>query len=71
MINQLAQQLASIYGEGWSEKQLRHCLRFAEIFVDEQIVSALRRDLRLVAVELKIGDFRAEYKGQMELYLHR
>ncbi|HEY6851485.1 MAG TPA: hypothetical protein VI320_35395 [Terracidiphilus sp.] len=24
---------------------------------------------RLVAVELKQGSFRAEYKGQMELYL--
>ena len=64
MINQLAQQLASIYGEGWSEKQLRHCLRFAEIFVDEQIVSALRRDLRLVAVELKIGDFVLSTRGR-------
>lgn len=28
-----------------------------------------RKLKRLVAVELKIGDFRAEYKGQMELYL--
>lgn len=28
------------------------------------------RDLkRMVAVELKLGDFKAEYKGQMELYL--
>jgi hypothetical protein len=23
----------------------------------------------LVAIELKVGEFRAEYKGQMELYL--
>jgi len=28
-----------------------------------------RRLCRLVAVELKIGDFQPEYKGQMELYL--
>lgn len=28
-----------------------------------------RRLRRLVAVELKLGDFKAEYKGQMELYL--
>jgi predicted nuclease of restriction endonuclease-like (RecB) superfamily len=28
-----------------------------------------RKLRRLVAVELKVGDFRAEYKGQMELYL--
>jgi len=24
---------------------------------------------RLVAIDLKLGDFKAEYKGQMELYL--
>lgn len=28
-----------------------------------------RRLRRLVAIELKLGDFKAEYKGQMELYL--
>ncbi len=28
-----------------------------------------RKLKRLVAIELKIGDFKAEYKGQMELYL--
>ena len=28
-----------------------------------------RKLKRLVAVELKIGEFKAEYKGQMELYL--
>lgn len=28
-----------------------------------------RKLRRLVAIDLKIGDFRAEYKGQMELYL--
>jgi predicted nuclease of restriction endonuclease-like (RecB) superfamily len=28
-----------------------------------------RKLRRLVAIELKLGEFRAEYKGQMELYL--
>ena len=28
-----------------------------------------RKLKRLIAVELKLGDFKAEYKGQMELYL--
>ena len=28
-----------------------------------------RKLKRLVAIDLKTGDFRAEYKGQMELYL--
>lgn len=41
----LAEHLASDYGTGWSEKQLRHCIRFAGVFPDEQIVSALRREL--------------------------
>jgi len=41
----LARQLETEYGKGWSEKQLRHCLSFAETFPDEEIVSALRRQL--------------------------
>ena len=41
----LAKQLTREVGKGWSEKQLRHCLRFAETFPDEQILSALRREL--------------------------
>ena len=28
-----------------------------------------RKLRRLVAIELKLGEFKAEYKGQMELYL--
>ena len=41
----LSRQLGEEYGSGWSEKQLRHCLRFAETFSDEKIVSAVRRHL--------------------------
>jgi predicted nuclease of restriction endonuclease-like (RecB) superfamily len=41
----LARQLTAAYGRGWSEKQLRHCMRAAEIFPDEGILSALRREL--------------------------
>ncbi|MFA4852560.1 MAG: PDDEXK nuclease domain-containing protein [Bacteroidales bacterium] len=39
----LTRQLTESYGSGWSEKHLRHCLRFAETFPDEKIVSALWR----------------------------
>ena len=39
------------YGKGWSEKQLRHCLHFAETFPDEQIVSALRRQLSWIHIK--------------------
>ena len=45
MLAQLAGQLTSVYGKGWSQKQLLHCIRFAETVTDEQIVSALRRQL--------------------------
>jgi len=41
----LAEKLTRQCGRGWSEKQLRHCLRFAETFEDEKILSALRREL--------------------------
>jgi DUF1016 N-terminal domain len=41
----LSQRLTQTYGKGWSERQLRHCLRFAATFPDEQIVSAVRRQL--------------------------
>lgn len=45
IVASLSQQLTLEYGRGWGEKHLRHCLRFAETFPDEQIVSALRRQL--------------------------
>jgi predicted nuclease of restriction endonuclease-like (RecB) superfamily len=41
----LAQQLQIEFGGGWSEKQLRHCLRFAETFREKGIVYTLCRQL--------------------------
>ena len=38
-------QLTGQYGKGWSEKHLRHCLRSAETFTKEQILSAVQREL--------------------------
>ncbi|WP_304197620.1 YhcG family protein [Flavobacterium alvei] len=43
IVGTLARQLETEFGKGWSEKQLRHCLRFAEVFPDIQIVSTLWR----------------------------
>jgi predicted nuclease of restriction endonuclease-like (RecB) superfamily len=37
----LSAELATKYGKGWSPEQLRHCLRAAENFPDEQIVYTL------------------------------
>jgi predicted nuclease of restriction endonuclease-like (RecB) superfamily len=41
----LAAQLTQDFGKGWSEQQLRHCLRIAETFPDADILYALRREL--------------------------
>ena len=41
----VARQLEVEYGKGWGEKQLRQCLRFAQVFTDFQIVPTLRRQL--------------------------
>ena len=45
VLKSLSLQLSQAYGKGWSEQQLRHCLRAAETFPDEAIFSALRREL--------------------------
>lgn len=37
----LSQQLMQTYGKGWSARQLRHCLQFAEIFPEQEIVNTL------------------------------
>ena len=41
----LGGQLEAEFGRGFSSKNLRHMVKFAEAFPDEQIVSALRRQL--------------------------
>lgn len=41
----LSQKLVEKYGNGWGEKHLRHCLRSAETFSEEQILYAVRRQL--------------------------
>jgi predicted nuclease of restriction endonuclease-like (RecB) superfamily len=45
IISGLSLHLTESYGRGWSQKQLHHCLRFAGSIQDEEIVSALRREL--------------------------
>ena len=45
IIANLSLKLTGNLGKGWSEKQLLHCLRSAESFTNEQIVSALQRQL--------------------------
>lgn len=47
VVKTLASRLMAEYGKGWSEQQLRHCLRVAETFPDEAILSALRQGVDL------------------------
>lgn len=45
IIATLSRQLEKEFGRGFSEKSLRHMVRFAEVFRDSKIVSALLRQL--------------------------
>lgn len=45
IVSALSSQLRLEFGPGFSDKNIRHMMRFAEVFPDGQIVSALRRQL--------------------------
>lgn len=45
IVSALSRQLTAEYGKGFSDKTLHHMIRFAEVYPDEQIVSALQRQL--------------------------
>jgi len=45
VIATLSEQLTSEYGKGWGERQLRTCMRFAEVFPDQGIVHTLCAEL--------------------------
>jgi predicted nuclease of restriction endonuclease-like (RecB) superfamily len=45
IITNVSKQLASDYGNGFNEKNLRRMMQFAEVFPDEQIVVSLIRQL--------------------------
>ena len=45
LVAELARQLTADFGKGWSEQQLRHCIRLAEVFPQSEILSTLRREL--------------------------
>ena len=45
VVKSLSRNLTEEYGKGWSEKQLRHCLRIAETFPNKEILYALSRQL--------------------------
>ena len=45
IVSAMGRELGMEFGRGFSEKSIRHMIRFAEAFPDQQIVSALRRQL--------------------------
>jgi hypothetical protein len=54
IVSTLSRQLTEEYGSGWSEKQLLHCIRFAETFPEDQIVSTLWRQLSWSHIKIVI-----------------
>ena len=57
-------------GKGFAfvERQKRMIIDGEDFYLD--LLFYHRKIKRLVAIELKIGKFKAAYKGQMELYLN-
>ena len=45
VVASLGQQLSAVYGRGWSARQLRLCIRFAQTYPDAQIVHTLCAEL--------------------------
>jgi len=45
IVSAVGRELGMEFGRGFSEKSIRHMIRFAEAFPDKQIVSALQRQL--------------------------
>ena len=45
IVSAVSRELAAEFGQGLSEKNLWHMIRFVEVFPNEEIVSALRRQL--------------------------
>lgn len=54
IVSTLSRQLVSEYGRSFGVSNLRHMLRFAESFPEEQIVYALSRQLAVVESEIKV-----------------
>jgi hypothetical protein len=45
IVSAVRRELAAEFGQGFSEKNLWHMIRFAEVFLEEQIFSTLSRQL--------------------------
>jgi predicted nuclease of restriction endonuclease-like (RecB) superfamily len=73
IVKNLSVRLTERYGKGWSEKTLRHCLRSAETFSENEIVSAVQRQFSWTSLKtvMYISDPLArQFYMQMCLYEH-
>ncbi|MGL4734278.1 MAG: PDDEXK nuclease domain-containing protein [Enterovibrio sp.] len=73
IVANLAKQLTAQFGRGWSAQQLRHCMKFAECYTDEPIISALRRQLSWTHIKTLIyidDPLKREFYSQMAMCEH-
>lgn len=73
IVKNLSVRLTEKYGKGWSEKTLRHCLRSAETFSENEIVSAVQRQFSWTSLKtvMYISDPLArQFYMQMCQYEH-
>jgi len=54
IVHTVSAQLTAEYGPGWGEKQLRHCIRFAQAITEKEIVYTLCRQLSWSHIRLVI-----------------
>jgi predicted nuclease of restriction endonuclease-like (RecB) superfamily len=54
IVHELSILLTGEYGKGWSKRQLHHCVRFAEVFTDVEIVHTLCTQLSWSHIRLII-----------------
>ena len=59
IVSAVGRELEAEFGRGFSEKSIRHMIRFAEAFPDEQIVSALRRQLSCMTGEALLASMES------------
>jgi hypothetical protein len=62
-------KLVPEFGDGYGVRNLARMIRFAEVFPDIVLLFYNRKLRRLVAIDLKLEEFKPADKGQMELYL--
>ena len=61
VVKNLSLKLVERYGTGWSEKKLRHCIRSAETFSEQDIVSATQRQMIITQVEAFIKELGSDF----------